>query len=282
MTGIGRRSLLASGIGAFGGFALGCQAREVPRGAAPRLASLARLSYLFPAVATQEGRGALVHRIFPTRHLRNLDPFVLLDDFSVAEPAGFPEHPHRGFEAFTYMLEGAFEHKDNLGNESVVLAGGTQRFTSGAGARHSEVPYGRRENRGLQLWVNLARAEKTIAPSYAPTEGHEHPVSEGGGVLARTIVGQNSPVALRTRVDYVDLELERGRSAHFDVREGDASLLYAMRGHLRIVDSVLPERFAALTTPGALEITATTDARVLVLTGTPHHEPIVQRGPFVD
>ena len=130
---------------------------------------MAQIRTRFSARWTKEGRGATVRRIFPGPDIRHLDPFVLLDDFGVRRPAGFPMHPHRGFEAFTYMIEGAFFHKDNLGNESEIFAGGTQRFTSGKGAWHSEMPSTDGRNRGLQLWVNLPRRLKPMPPDYEGT-----------------------------------------------------------------------------------------------------------------
>jgi redox-sensitive bicupin YhaK (pirin superfamily) len=103
------------------------------------------------AVETFEGAGARVKRLFPTSQLRNFDPFVLLDEFLVEPPASFPSHPHRGFKAITYMLEGGFHHTDDLGNDSIVLAGGLQKFTAGRGIVHSELPGTKGLNRGLQL-----------------------------------------------------------------------------------------------------------------------------------
>ncbi len=138
------------------------------------------------AVGTMEGRGARVQRVFPTQLTGYQDPFVLLDDFAVAEPAGFPDHPHRGFEAFTYMIEGGFHHKDNLGNDSVVETGGTQRFTAGKGARHSEMPGSGGVNRGLQLWINLPRSLKKMEPEYEPIHGDDIPENgDGKGLVTR-------------------------------------------------------------------------------------------------
>jgi hypothetical protein len=237
---------------------------------------------LIDAVRRLDGEGARVHRLFPLTPGQHLDPFVLLDDFRVAPPAGFPEHPHRGFEAFTYMLDGSFHHRDNLGHDSIVASGGTQRFTSGRGARHSEMPAEARDNRGLQLWVNLPRALKTMDPDYAAVHGRDLPERARGDVVVRTVVGEGSPVQLRTAVRYLDLTLKR--ASHFeDETPADwRALAYVVSGRVRIGEREIGGGQAALLVAGAFEIRALGDARLVYLAGRPHREPILQRGPFVD
>jgi hypothetical protein len=267
---------------------LGCQERSVSAEGPARVAlpkgagDLSRIARVLTATPTREGQGAVVRRLFPSPGLRHLDPFVLLDDFSVREPAGFPRHPHRGFEALTYMLEGAFHHQDNLGNDSVVGRGGAQRFTSGRGAYHSEMPSGRDDNRGMQLWINLPRRQKAMAPSYAASEARDLPEESVGGGFAREIVGARSPTVLETPVDYLELSLEAG--AHFSraVAPGWNALVYVVTGVVSLLGQRLGEGQAALPTSGVVELSATTDARLVFLAGLPHGEPILQRGPFVD
>lgn len=234
------------------------------------------------ALPTTDGRGARLHRLFPSPYLQNLDPFVLLDDFDVAPPAGFPTHPHRGFEAFTYMIEGAFHHVDNLGNDSVVSAGGTQRFTSGSGAWHSEMPGGDGTNRGLQLWVNLPRRLKQMSPNYAGLDASRHSTSVLDGGDLRTIVGRGSDVELQTSVRYVDVTLRPAGKFHDIIEEGWNAVVYVIRGAVEIAGSRFEEQEAALPAAGPLSILAHTAARFAVLAGKPHHEPIVHHGPFVD
>ncbi len=235
------------------------------------------------AVQTMEGRGARVRRVFPTRTTDYQDPFVLLDDFSVAEPAGFPEHPHRGFEAFTYMIDGSFHHKDTMGNDSVVTTGGTQRFTSGRGARHSEMPVGSAENRGLQLWINLPRSLKKMQPEYEAVQGNDLPENGvGGGVVARTIVGAQSPVKLRTAVKYLHLRMTGGARFEDEIPEDHNALVYVAEGHLRIGDLELGPGEGAQPTRGEMGLLAMADAHAFLLVGQRHHEPIVHRGPYVD
>ncbi|MFQ5586240.1 MAG: pirin family protein, partial [Thermodesulfobacteriota bacterium] len=125
------------------------------------------------AVEMKEGNGADVKRLMPVPGFMNYDPFVLWDHFDVRPDAGFPDHPHRGFEAITYVFEGSMNHKDNLGNESTVTRGGAQRFTAGKGIVHSEMPSPEGHTRGIQLWINLPARLKTIQPAYQQVDAHD-------------------------------------------------------------------------------------------------------------
>ena len=127
------------------------------------------------AVETAEGAGAIVKRVFPTGQLKHFDPFPLLDEFNIEPPAGFPEHPHGGFEAVTYMLQGGFHHTDNLGNDSTVMAGGAQRFTAGKPIMHSELPGTEGSNRGLQLWIRLPTKLRDLEPTYQQVDPKDIP-----------------------------------------------------------------------------------------------------------
>ncbi len=279
-----RRTVLQGLGGTLAIAATGCLAapsrEEILAGPAP-----ARVVQRLSARATVDGQGATLKRLFPGPELRHLDPFVLLDDFDVRQPAGFPDHPHRGFEAFTYMIEGAFHHSDSLGNDSVIGPGGTQRFTSGRGARHSEMPASEGANRGLQLWVNLPRQLKQMAPSYAGTEGGaipERPASAGliGRVLE--VVGARSPVVLQTEIEYLDLELLADARFSHAVPAGHNALVYVLEGRVTLLGETLTRGQALLPSSGAIDLVAEQPSRVLWLSGRPHGEPIRQRGPFVD
>ncbi|HET6581858.1 MAG TPA: pirin family protein [Nannocystaceae bacterium] len=229
-----------------------------------------------------DGAGAHVLRVFPGPALRHLDPFVLLDDFDVAVPAGFPEHPHRGFEAFTYMLEGEFEHADSMGNRSAIAAGGTQRFNSGAGARHSEMPGSGPHNRGLQLWVNLPRELKTMTPEYDGIDAIDMPVDERDGQRIRTVVGASSPVRLHTEVEYLDVELLAAGGFAREIDGEEHVLVYVIAGSLAIGDERAERGEALVLGPGRLDLHADAGTRFAYLRGRPHREPIRHRGPFVD
>lgn len=234
------------------------------------------------ARATTDGAGATLKRLFPGAELRHLDPFVLLDDFDVAAPAGFPMHPHRGFEAFTYMLDGRFHHRDTMGNDSEVATGGTQRFTSGRGARHSEMPGAGQSNRGLQLWVNLPRELKQMDPEYAAVHGADIPDVTRGRARIRTVVGPESPVVMRTDMRYLDIALPRGVAYEDEIAPAWKGVVYVIDGSVRVGDTRFRAGEAALVQPGEIGLRAEPDSRVAMIVGRPHDQPILQRGPFVD
>ena len=141
-----------------------------------------------------EGDGVDVKRLFPLQGFMNFDPFVLWDHFNIGPGRGFPDHPHRGFEAITYMFDGGMNHKDNLGNESFVTAGGAQRFTAGAGMVHSEMPAEAGESNGIQLWINLPQRLKKIEPGYQQVDAAEFPIVELEAGQVKILVGENSPL----------------------------------------------------------------------------------------
>lgn len=258
------------------------QEQTLRQAAAQTPASDAVVGRIIESRASVDGQGATLQRIFPHPDLRDLDPFVLLDDFDVRAPAGFPEHPHRGFEAFTYMIAGAFHHRDDLGNDSEIGPGGTQRFNSGRGARHSEMPATDGSNRGLQLWVNLPRAKKQMDPEYAGIRGDDMPVAEDGSHRVRTIVGEGSAVALHTEVDYFDVTLLGSNDWGFTIPPGRNSFLYALEGRLRVGDVEVARGSGVLLGPGDLLVRGAEGDRFALLSGRPHGEPIIHRGPFVD
>jgi redox-sensitive bicupin YhaK (pirin superfamily) len=274
-----RRELI---VGA-GALLVGChgkstRAEPIASIPSPRVSVLRRIE----SVPSIDGAGATLQRVFPQPSFRNLDPFVLLDDFDVQPPAGFPEHPHRGFEAFTYMIAGTFEHADNLGNVSRVTAGGTQRFNSGRGARHSEMPGTSSSNRGLQLWVNLPRKLKQMDPEYADTQPDAMPVDESSGLVTRTIVGERSPVALHTEVEYLDVKLIADATFARTIPDERNTLVYVIDGVARIGDEEVPRGHGVLLSAGELEVVGNEGTRFAFLSGRPHGEPILHRGPFVD
>jgi redox-sensitive bicupin YhaK (pirin superfamily) len=266
-----RRKLLLGGL-ALAPAIIGCEIKSGSWGARPAKDGRSKITGRIVARATTDGAGATLSRLFPAPQLANLDPFVLLDDFDVREPAGFPEHPHRGFEAFTYMIAGEFHHADDLGNESSIATGGTQRFTSGRGARHSEMPGAGPSNRGLQLWVNLEASRKQMAP-----EVHEH-----DGLRVRTIAGPGSPVRLHTELDYLDVELLAARGWEREVTVGHNALVYVLDGELELLGEQVGRGSAVLLAPGAVTVRGAAGARFAWLTGRPHGQPIRHRGPFVD
>ena len=288
----GRRRLLAGAAALAAAPALAaCEAGPVsrPRRAAPRghgAPPNARPA-LITAMPALDGQGARVFRLFPQQPGDHQDPFILLDDFRVTPPAGFPLHPHRGFEAFTYMIDGSFHHRDTMGNDSVVTNGGTQRFTSGRGARHSEMPAEERVNHGLQLWVNLPPELKRIEPEYEAIHGPDIPEQgrgQGarGDLVVRTVVGPGSPVRLRTAVRYLDLEARGPAAYETEVPAGSKALVYVVSGQVRIGDVTVEAGKAALPVPGELALRTEGPARFVYLAGASQGQPIRHHGPFVD
>ncbi|MBT0158406.1 pirin family protein [Candidatus Bathyarchaeota archaeon A05DMB-2] len=234
------------------------------------------------AVETAEGEGAIVKRVFPTRHLRSFDPFPLLDEFDITPPAGFPEHPHGGFEAVTYMLEGGFHHRDSLGNDSIVMAGGAQRFTTGKTIVHSELPGTEGVNRGLQLWVRLPVKLQGLAPTYQQVDAKDIPEKRVNGNLVRIVVGENSPVTLQNEVIYFDVTLQPKQPFTCEVRKDFNAFIYVLEGTVKIGDTELRKSEAALLTEGdSIGLSAADLARVVVIGGKPHGEDIILRGSFV-
>ena len=193
---------------------------------------------------TAEGDGAEVVRLFPLRSGRmNYDPFVLFDHFFLQAGTGFPTHPHRGFEAITYLFEGGMRHKDNLGNDSIMTAGGAQRFTAGAGIEHSEMPEG--ESSGIQLWINLAKAQKRIPPDYQAVAAEQIPERLFEGGTRRIIVGEGSPLKLHTQLRYEDITLHTAGSYQSSLAADERGLVYVVAGEVKLEGQSLKQQQAA-------------------------------------
>jgi redox-sensitive bicupin YhaK (pirin superfamily) len=239
--------------------------------------------FLRDAVSGAEGEGAEVSRLFPVQSFMNFDPFVLWDDFTIPSSAGFPDHPHRGFEAVTYVFEGAMLHKDNLGNESTVMPGGLQRFTAGKGIVHSEMPSTKKVTRGIQMWVNLPHRLKQIDPEYQQVDADSVPEHSVDGGFFRELAGEGSPLKLKTPVRYLDVQLSAG--GHFEeiLPEGFRGFVYMVEGSIVVNEHVL-SKGSALFCDGNAKLIINSDghSRFMVCFGQPHGEPIVQRGTYVD
>ncbi|MDR9435603.1 MAG: pirin family protein [Thiohalophilus sp.] len=232
----------------------------------------------------QEGDGAEVLRLFPIpRRMMNYDPFVLWDHFTIEPGNGFPTHPHRGFEAITYMFSGSMEHKDNLGNQSTVTAGGAQRFTAGRGIEHSEMPSSQGESSGIQLWINLPQRLKQIEPGYQQVDSESIPVQQVDDAKVRIIVGESSPLQIKTDIRYYDVQLPAAGQYVESVPGGFRGLVYVMRGAIEVNGQSLEEGQALFfETLSELAVKGQQDSRFMLVMGRPHGEPIQQRGPFVD
>ena len=231
-----------------------------------------------------EGEGVTVNRLFPISGARmNHDPFVLFDHFAIEVGQGFPTHPHRGFEAITYLFSGAMRHKDNLGNDSVIVEGGAQIFCAGRGISHSEMPEAQGITNGIQLWINLAKKSKKIDPSYQSVDADELPISDTDGVLITTIAGDQSPVKLQNKATYQSIRMTQNANHELNVA-GMQGLIYVVSGELCCDDKTVGVAQALLFDDDneTLSLHALRECHFMALYGIPHHEPIIQYGPFVD
>lgn len=238
-----------------------------------------------PAQEMAEGDGARVRRLMPIHGCLNFDPIVLWDDFSIQPGAGFPDHPHRGFEGITYLFSGAQRHTDNLGNDRVIAAGGVQRFNAGSGIVHSEMPESDGVTRGIQLWINLPQRLKRMAPSYQQAEAGELPQRAFAGGRERIIVGPGSPIALQTPAHYRDVDLEAGADYAIELPENWRGLVYAVDGSFALGADGLglaTGEAGLLSGAGTAAVHAERACRFMLCIGQSHGEPIRQWGPFVD
>jgi redox-sensitive bicupin YhaK (pirin superfamily) len=245
---------------------------------------------------TSDGAGVRMTRVIGSQMLDSFDPFLLLDEFRSDDPndyiAGFPDHPHRGFETVTYMLAGRMRHGDNQGNTGLLGPGSVQWMTAGRGIVHSEFP---EQQEGLmwgfQLWVNLPRTDKMTAPRYQDIQAADIPdVELGPGARARVLVGTvggvTGPVTnVATEPLYFDLHLDGGASYTAATPSGHNVFAYVYQGDAKIgaAATSIARGELALTTHGAtLPVTAGPQgARLIVVGGRPLNEPVARYGPFV-
>jgi redox-sensitive bicupin YhaK (pirin superfamily) len=241
-----------------------------------------------------DGAGVRLRRSLGQSQGARLDPFLMLDEFSSENPddyvAGFPDHPHRGFETVTYILDGHMLHQDHLGNRGDLKSGGVQWMTAGRGIIHSEMPQqDRGRMRGFQLWINLPAREKMKPAGYRDLQASDIPeVSLPGGGLVRVIAGQFGetvgPIAgLATEPVYFDVHLPAAATFSHRPKSGHNAFVYPYEGSVRIGSAEVPSQSAGLlSTEGNLEAVAGKGgARFLLLAGKPLNEPVVQYGPFV-
>ncbi|GAA0152000.1 transcription cofactor [Lithospermum erythrorhizon] len=239
-----------------------------------------------------EGRGAVARRTIGTRELKHLDPFLGLDDFEVSPPAGFPDHPHRGFETVTYMLQGACDHQDFAGHKGIIRTGDVQWMTAGRGIVHSEMPAEEGTNRGLQLWINLSSKDKMIEPGYQEFPKENIPRGEKDGVEVRVIAGEamgiQSPVYSRTPTMYLDFTLQPDSQYHQTIPQSWNAFVYIIEGEgvfgIPNSNPVASHHLLVMGTIGeGLSVwnKSTKPLRYILVCGKPINEPIAQYGPFV-
>jgi redox-sensitive bicupin YhaK (pirin superfamily) len=244
---------------------------------------------------TSDGAGVKLKRIIGQPGLDMLDPFLLLDEFRSDQAddyiAGFPEHPHRGFETVTYMLAGHMQHQDNHGNRGDLSPGSVQWMTAGRGILHSEMP--QQEDGlmwGFQLWVNLPAKDKMAAPRYQDIAPERIPVVHpADGVEVKVIAGQlagvTGPVAgIVTAPVYLDISLQPGATLTLDLPSGHHSFAYVFEGESALVggESLQRSELGVLSDGDRLQLAAgDTPSRLLVVAGQPLKESVARYGPFV-
>jgi redox-sensitive bicupin YhaK (pirin superfamily) len=251
---------------------------------------------LVAGMPTQDGAGVKLVRVLTQDLQQRLDPFLMLDNFGSENPgdyiAGFPDHPHRGFETVTYMLTGCMRHRDSVGNEGLINSGGVQWMTAGRGIIHSEMPEqqdGLME--GFQLWVNLPSNLKMTQPGWRDIPGGQVPeFVSAEGVHVRVVAGHAHGVAGAVpegTVDpvFLDLHFDSPGSIDIELPAGHNGLVYVYRGALSVGGSPVPhQRMAVLETrPDAdgVRFVAEAPSRAVLIAGRPLNEPIAQYGPFV-
>jgi redox-sensitive bicupin YhaK (pirin superfamily) len=265
--------------------------------AAPHPVAVSRtVERLVTGQATSDGAGVKLNRVLTQNLQHRLDPFLMLDAFGSDKPddyiAGFPDHPHRGFETVTYMLAGRMLHRDSAGHEGLLQNGGVQWMTAGKGVIHSEIPQ-QEEGvmEGFQLWLNLHSSEKMNTPWYRDFQNEQLPqLQTAEGVQVTVIAGashgvQGAVTREITQPVYLDVHMPQGARFEQTLPPGHNAFIYVYRGEVQIGGQAVPvQRMAILTnTPQAdgVVIEASADARFILVSGKPLKEPIVQYGPFV-
>ncbi len=253
---------------------------------------------IVPAQRLTEGAGFIVHRPFPVPGIPAFDPFLLIDEmgpveYAPGEAKGAPDHPHRGFETVTYIIEGAMQHEDSHGHRGVIRSGDVQWMTAGAGVIHSEMPTPEimRDGgpmHGFQIWVNLPREKKMMQPRYQEYRAASLPeVREGGRwvrVIAGEFEGRRSPIETLVPTTMLHLRLDPGASAQFAIAPGSNAVVHAIGGSGSVDGTPLNEHQVALIpqSPASLRVEAGASGfEALLLAGVPLREPIARYGPFV-
>ena len=243
-----------------------------------------------------DGAGVKINRVLTNTLQRRLDPFLMLDAFGSDKAgdyiAGFPEHPHRGFETVTYMLAGRMRHRDSAGNEGLVTDGGVQWMTAGRGVIHSEMP---EQNEGLmegfQLWLNLPAKDKMMAPWYRDIPNEQVPrFTLHSGATVQVIAGASHGVAGAVQREgteplYLDIELPEGAVFEQALPAGHNAFIYVFRGEAGVGGKGVPQTRMAIfdNAEGAdgVVVKAAKPTRLLLIAGRPLKEAIAQYGPFV-
>ncbi len=272
----------------------GCRTTPVNEGPSGVIITARRVVSTLAGLPTSDGAGVRLTRVIGQPALKNLDPFILLDRIFSDDPsgyvAGFPDHPHRGFETVSIMLDGKIRHKDSRGNEGVITGGGAQWMTAGRGIVHSEMP---EQEKGLlsafQLWVNLPASEKMCTQFYqdlGPTALMAASLGGGGSVrvISGMVNGLRGPVRTRpTEPTLCTLALADEKPFEVELAHDHTAFAFVHEGSIAIGETVVAAGNLAVLSPGNRARLQARGGRAGVLfgAGKPLREPIVQRGPFV-
>ena len=262
------------------------------------------ISQVTNAKTTLEGEGFVVHRAFPSNSLREFDPFLLLDEMgpivlAAGEAKGAPDHPHRGFETVTYMVDGIFEHKDSQGHSGKLKPGDVQWMTAGSGVIHSEMPEKEFSQKGgtmhgFQLWVNLPKKDKMMKPHYQDLPANKIPVAQNDGVKVKVIAGESmgkqAVIETRTPIMYLHFTLQPGTKVTQTVPQNYNAFAYVVNGEGLFGNEQrrAHKEQVVLFEQDGNEITIHNTADdtkspldVLLIAGVPLGEPVARYGPFV-
>lgn len=251
------------------------------------------ITQVVQGMPASDGAGVKLKRVLGQPALKRLDPFLMLDEFGSEDAqdyiAGFPQHPHRGFQTVTYMLNGKMGHKDSVGNEGVIEDGGLQWMNAGRGIIHEEMPMqteGRM--RGFQLWVNLPASEKMSAPGYHDIPSKSVPEMSIGQsskvrVLAGEFEGQQGAVSTQAvKPQFFDLHFNGEETVDLPTKKSHNGFVYVYEGEVEISGKRLRKgQLGVIDFTDTLSIQTKGDARAILVSGEPIGEPIVQYGPFV-
>jgi redox-sensitive bicupin YhaK (pirin superfamily) len=252
------------------------------------------IDQIISPVATSDGAGVKIKRAIGTPTLDHLDPFLLLDIFGSQKGAdyiaGFPDHPHRGFETVTYMLNGKMRHRDSTGNEGLLETGGAQWMTAGRGVIHSEMP----EQtdglmKGFQIWVNLPASQKMIAPRYQDIQAADIPeikINDQANIkiIAGEIFDTVGPITkIVTGPLFIDVDLKGNSKIVFPVSQGKTALIYVYEGKMHIDgENVETNRLVVLEDGDEVSLASCAQGvKFILLAANPIKEPIVRHGPFI-
>lgn len=252
-----------------------------------------KVERLIKGLLVREGAGVKLHRYIGIERNNDFEPFLLLDYFNSADSldymAGFPPHPHRGFETITYLLEGSITHEDNKGHKGVIAAGDVQWMTAGKGIIHSEMPSSNGRLHGLQLWLNLPAVKKMQTPSYQEMKGHQLPIETNASgaqikvIAGKTDSGMESPITgIATQPLLFDIILPPGAVLQQQIPSDYQAIILVISGTVRIEDQLVQQdTLAKLGAGNTLDIKAETASQCILFAAARLHEPITRHGPFV-